>query len=141
VRVLKRSSESGSILAMVPASVLVMLLLSSLAIDNAAHFLAQRELADACAAAANDGATIALQEASLYASERLDIDEAAARATAVSRAAHLGRRWRSAVAADVATPREGVLELELRARAPLPIGAGRCRAPFRATCQATLRRR
>lgn len=57
-------SERGSVLLLFPAAFLIVLLLGSIAIDAAAVFLAQRELAAAGAAAANDGVALAA-EASL----------------------------------------------------------------------------
>lgn len=49
-----------------PAAVLVMMILGAIAVDSARLFLAQRELGDAAAAAANDVATAALDEGSFY---------------------------------------------------------------------------
>jgi Flp pilus assembly protein TadG len=56
----------GSVLALVPAAVLVLVLLGAIAVDFAAVFLAQRQLADATSAAANDAAGAALSDAAFY---------------------------------------------------------------------------
>lgn len=51
---------------LMPAAVLVTMILGAIAVDSARLFLAQRELGDAAAAAANDVATAALDEGSFY---------------------------------------------------------------------------
>jgi len=57
-------------LLLVPSAVLILFLLTGLTVDGAAIFLAQRELADACAGAANDAATMALDPRGLYGRSR-----------------------------------------------------------------------
>lgn len=47
-------SERASVLALMPAAVLIFLVLGALAVDSAAVFLAQRQLANTAVAAAND---------------------------------------------------------------------------------------
>jgi len=141
--------ETGSVLAMVPAAVLVMLLLASLCLDAGATFLAQRELADLCASAANDAATLALTDSALYSgrSAPLTIDPVAARAVALARAEPLSQRWGRAVQVRSSQPGAGgTLDLVLQASVPLPIGAAsglgaRRASPVTVSCQATLRRR
>jgi Flp pilus assembly protein TadG len=49
-----------------PATVVVLLVLAALAVDLSIAFLAQRELANASAAAANDAATLALSQEGYY---------------------------------------------------------------------------
>jgi hypothetical protein len=49
--------ERGSVLALVPAAVLVSVLLGAIAVDSAVTFAAQRDLRSAALAAANDAAT------------------------------------------------------------------------------------
>lgn len=51
---------------LVPAAVLVLFVLGSIAVDFAIAFLAQRELTSAAAAAANDAATAALSDDAFY---------------------------------------------------------------------------
>jgi hypothetical protein len=146
---LKRSNETGSILALVPAAVLVLLLLTALVLDAAATFLAQQELADACAAAANDAGTVGLTDDSLYAGDgaALVIDLDVATRLAADRVRDLGVRWGHVVEVDVTNGSDrSVLHLRLRGTAPLPIGAGagpaaRRTASVQATCQVTARRR
>lgn len=67
-------SGRGSVLLLFPAAVLVMLVLAAIAVDLSAAFLAQRELADATAAAANDAATLALSDADFYRAGRVTLD-------------------------------------------------------------------
>lgn len=142
----ERDGEAGSTLLLVPSAVLVLFLLTALAVDGAATFLAQRELADACAAAANDAATVALEPSSLYGAggppaQDVDLDRAVA--IAQSRVAALATRWRHPVDASVDTNGPDVV-LHLRASAPLPIGPGggaRSRVGITATCRSTSVRR
>ncbi len=51
---------------LVPAAVLVLMILGAIAVDSAVAFMAQRELANAAAAAANDAAGAALSDQSFY---------------------------------------------------------------------------
>lgn len=51
---------------LVPAAVLVLFVLGSIAVDHSIAFLAQRELTGAAAAAANDAATAALSDNAFY---------------------------------------------------------------------------
>jgi Flp pilus assembly protein TadG len=67
---------------LMPAAVLVMMVLGAIAVDSARLLLAQRELADAAAAAANDAAAASLSDAAFYRSGgRLEIDAAHAART------------------------------------------------------------
>ena len=69
-----RGPDRGSVLLLMPAAVLVVLVLGAIAVDAAVAFLAERELAGAAAAAANDAATAGLDEVALRqgAAYRLD---------------------------------------------------------------------
>ncbi len=138
--------EAGSTLLLVPSAVLVLLLLTALAVDGAASFLAQRELADACAGAANDAATAALDPGRLYGASGApvqDVDLDRAIAIAQSRVAPLTARWHHPVEARAETDGPQVV-LHLSASAPLPIGpggGGRTRVAVTATCRSTSIRR
>jgi hypothetical protein len=66
--------ERGSVLMLVPAAVLVLLALASLAVDSAVVFLAQRQAGDAAAAAANDAAGAGLSDAVFYAKGDVVLD-------------------------------------------------------------------
>lgn len=80
--------ERGSVLMLVPAGVLVLFVLGSIAVDSSIAFLAQRELTSAAAAAANDAAGAALSDESFYRGGgepgRIVLDEAAAREIAAA---------------------------------------------------------
>ncbi len=143
----ERAHEEGSTLLLVPSAVLVLFLLTALAVDAAATFLAQRELADACAGAVNDAAATALDVDRLYgsggrpASQEVDLERAATLAHA--RLAALEARWGRPV--QVRTEALGPeVALHLDADVPLPIGPGgawRSRTHVTATCTAfTVRR-
>ena len=58
-------SERGSALLLVPAGVLIVALLASVAVDGMAAFLAQREAQAAASSLANDLVSLALDESSL----------------------------------------------------------------------------
>ena len=58
-------SERGSALLLVPAGVLIVALLASIAVDSTAAFLAQREAQAAASSLANDLVSLALDESSL----------------------------------------------------------------------------
>ena len=138
--------EGGSTLLLVPSAVLVVFLLTSLAVDAAATFLAQRELADACASAANDAATAALDPGLLYGAggppvQEVDLERTVA--IARSRVAPLEARWDDQVDVGATTDGPDVV-LRLQARPPLPVGAGgagRPRVSVTATCRSTSIRR
>ncbi|HEX9682419.1 MAG TPA: hypothetical protein VGA13_05010 [Acidimicrobiales bacterium] len=80
-----RWRERGSVMMLFPASVLVVLVLGSIAVDFAVVHLAERELAAAAAAAANDAVAAGLDEDHFRETGRVRLDpsvtEAAARAS------------------------------------------------------------
>lgn len=57
-----RRRERGSVLALVPAGLLVLMLLAAIAVDSSVAYLGRRELAAAADAAANDAVTYGLDE-------------------------------------------------------------------------------
>lgn len=60
-------------LVLMPAAALVFLVLGALAVDAAAVFLAQRQLANAAVAAANDAVTVAVDVDGYYGGGRLGL--------------------------------------------------------------------
>ena len=74
-------SERGSVLLLVPACVLIMLVLASIAVDMAVVHLRQRQALDVAAAAANDAATAGFDPAALR-SGAFEVSPAAARQVA-----------------------------------------------------------
>ncbi|MCA1844946.1 MAG: hypothetical protein LC792_17485 [Actinobacteria bacterium] len=70
--------DRGSALLLVPAGVLVLVVLGSIAVDFALAFLGQRELSDAAAAAANDAAAAAIADIDFYRAGAITLDSAAA---------------------------------------------------------------
>jgi hypothetical protein len=89
----RAQATRGSVLMLMPAAVLIVLLLGSLAVDFAIAFLAEREVVDAASAAANDAATFGLDENQLRQSGALVLDrgraEEAVRQSIVSRGSAL----------------------------------------------------
>jgi hypothetical protein len=69
----------GSALLLVPAGILIVLLLGSIAVDLSLVHLTRQEAADAAAAAADDTVTAALDQETLRASGEYVIDERQAR--------------------------------------------------------------
>lgn len=135
--------DGGSTLLLLPSAVLVLFLLTSLAVDGAATFLAQRQLADVCAGAANDAAVVALDVDQLYGTAGTTLDVARVQTLTRGRLAPLEARWGRSADVDAAVLGPEVT-LRLEASIPLPIGpggSGRARADITATCRATTLRR
>ena len=80
-----RDGQRGSTLLLFPAAVLIMVALAAITVDSAIAFMAQRELANATAAAANDAATEALSDRSFYQRDRIELSPSAVEAVAVDR--------------------------------------------------------
>lgn len=72
----ERRRDRGSVLMLMPAAVLIVLLLGSIAVDFSAVFLRQRELYSAASAAANDAATYGVDEALFRAAKGYQLDPA-----------------------------------------------------------------
>lgn len=83
--VVARRPERGSTLLLFPAAVLIMMALAAMTVDSSIAFLAQRELANAAAAAANDAASEAVSDASFYEQDRIELSAATVEAVAVDR--------------------------------------------------------
>jgi len=103
--------QRGSVLLLFPAAVLIVLVLSAITVDSSIAFLAQRELANATAAAANDAAGRAVDTQAFYQGDRVELDPYAVEAVAMERVqlALDGSRHRA---------------LEVRATASPPTGPG-----------------
>ncbi|MGI8807245.1 MAG: hypothetical protein ACR2KK_05300 [Acidimicrobiales bacterium] len=77
--------DRGSTLLLFPAALLIMVALAAMTVDSAIGFLAQRQLANATAAAANDAATQALSDSSFYEGNRVELMPSAVETVAVAR--------------------------------------------------------
>jgi Flp pilus assembly protein TadG len=86
VQRLKRRSERGSALMLMPAGVLILVVLAAMTVDSARAFQAQRELADVASSVANDVATeaLVLDGEDFSATGRIRVDEHRAEAAARS---------------------------------------------------------
>ena len=126
--------DRGSVLLLVPAAMLIVLLLTALVADASGAFLAERELADAAAAAANDAVTAGLDPDLLRASgaRRLDPDRVcavvAATLTAVDRPIVTQALQADPCPARITDDGLGV-EVTLEADAPATFGRGLPGAP------------
>ncbi len=69
---------------LMPAAVLIVIVLAAIAVDFAVTFLAERELANVTAAAANDAAGQALDEAVFHSTGEVRLDPAVARSVVTS---------------------------------------------------------
>lgn len=78
----RHRADRGSVLMLVPAAVLVLVVLGAIAIDSAIVVLAQRDLSNRTAAAANDAAGFAVSEEGFYRTTHrtVELDEARAAA-------------------------------------------------------------
>jgi uncharacterized membrane protein len=74
-----KADQRGSVLMLVPAAVLVLLILGAIAVDSAVVFLAQRDLANRTAAAANDIAGASAEDTSFYRGGAITLDVDAGR--------------------------------------------------------------
>ena len=74
------TNERASVLVLMPAAALVFVVLGAIGFDFAAVFLAEREVADLAAAAANDAAGVAVDHDRIYADGTVALDPARARA-------------------------------------------------------------
>lgn len=108
--------QRGSVLVLMPAAVLVFLVLGALAVDAAAVFLAQRQLANAASAAANDAATRAVDLELFYAGGSVRLVPGDAQRVAVDTVDRLGLDHLSEVR-PVVTVRGDVVEVTVSARA------------------------
>lgn len=70
----RRRTDRGSVLALVPAGLLVIVLLGAMVVDSAVTYLGQQQLHDALTAAANDAAGAAIDNASFYREGRVALD-------------------------------------------------------------------
>ena len=84
-----------------------MVALAAMTVDSAVAFLAQRELVNATAAAANDAATEAISDRSFYEGNRIELSASAVEAVAVERVFLLvdeARHHELAVTAEAVPP-------------------------------------
>ncbi len=134
--------ERGSVLALMPAAVLIFLVLGALAVDAAAVFLAQRQLANAAVAAANDAVAAAVDVDSFYGYGRVRLLPGEAQRVADKTVLRLGLDRLSEVR-PVARVRGEVVEVTITARvdhifsAAVPGGAGSAAVAATARADAT----
>lgn len=86
--------QRGSTLLLFPAALLIMLALAAVTVDSAIAFMAQRQLINATAAAANDAATQALSDHAFYKDDRIELTQSAVESVAVDRVYQLLDRAR-----------------------------------------------
>jgi Flp pilus assembly protein TadG len=72
-------------LLLFPAAFMIMLALAAITVDSAIAFMAQRQLANATEAAANDAASEALSDAAFYRDDRIELSSSAVESLAVDR--------------------------------------------------------
>lgn len=66
--------ERGSVLALMPAAVLVFIALGSLAVDSALTYLGERQVANIASSIANDAATLGIDVVHLYGTGEVVVD-------------------------------------------------------------------
>ena len=101
--------ERGSTLLLFPAALLIMVALAAMTVDSAIGFMAQRELVNATAAAANDAATEALSDRAFYQNDQISLSPGDVEALAVDRVRRLvdSQRHRGLAVVVVATSPTG----------------------------------
>lgn len=72
----RAGGSRGSVLALVPAGLLVLMLLAAIAVDSAVAYLGRQQLRDALSAAANDAVTAALDRGAFYQGGVIELDAA-----------------------------------------------------------------
>ncbi|HYD08661.1 MAG TPA: hypothetical protein VEA78_01055 [Acidimicrobiales bacterium] len=80
-------SERGSVLALLPAAVMIVIVLGAIAVDGSLTFLAERQVANLAASVANDAATQGLDVVQYYEHGTLTLDESLVQAVADDAAA------------------------------------------------------
>ena len=112
--------EDGTTLLLFPAALLIMVALAAMTVDSAIAFLAQRQLVNATAAAANDAATAALSDRSFYEGNRIELSSSMVEAVAVERVLQLvdqGRHHGLSVSAEAIPPAAAGCAWTVRVRA------------------------
>jgi Flp pilus assembly protein TadG len=112
--------QGGSVLVLFPVAILIVMLLASITVDATVAFLAQRELAEATAGAANDAATEALVLGTFYRNDRLELDPDVVAAVAedrVRRVIDTARHTNLQIHAEVLEPAESGCPPRVRVRA------------------------
>lgn len=107
MRTRSEQDQGGSVLVLFPVALLIVMLLASITIDATVAFLAQRELAEATASAANDAATEALVPGTFYLHDRLELDPDVVAAVAedrVRRVIDTARHTQLRVVSEVLAP-------------------------------------
>ena len=82
--------DRGSVLMLVPAAVIVLVILGSIAVDSAIVFLGQRELENFTASAATSAASAGLDASAFYTDHRIVIDPERADAIAQAMRSEIG---------------------------------------------------
>jgi Flp pilus assembly protein TadG len=107
-------------LLLFPAALLIMVALAAMTVDSAVAFLAQRELVNATAAAANDAATEAISDRSFYEENRIELSASTVEAVAVERVFQLvdeARHHDLAVTAEAVPPATAGCDWTVRVQA------------------------
>lgn len=136
-------AERASALVLMPVAVLIFLVLGALAVDSAAVFLAQRQLANAAVAAAND-AVAAVDVDTYYGDGSFRLDRARVQQVAEETVARRGLDHLDAVVA-VATVQGAAVEVSITAQVDHifsgAVPGGRTTADVAATAVADAERR
>jgi Flp pilus assembly protein TadG len=112
--------QEGSTLLLFPAALLIMLALAAMTVDSAIAFMAQRQLVNATAAAANDAATEALSDRAFYEGDRIELTQSAVERVAVDRVFQLvdpSRHHGLTVTAEASAPAAAGCSWTVRVRA------------------------
>lgn len=138
--------ERGSVLILMPLAALIFVILGALAVDATVLFLAERELAGAAAAAANDAATRAIDQDVFYTDGSIVLDPGLAAEVAVASVAakQLGQSGFTVEPPDVRVQGGDRVTVVLNGRAPYifskAIPGGPDSAAISATATATAER-
>jgi hypothetical protein len=81
-------SERGSVLALMPAAVMIVIVLGAIAVDGSLAFLAERQVSNLAASVANDAATQGIAVERFYEDGTLVLDDALVQAVADAALVH-----------------------------------------------------
>jgi len=108
--------ERGSVLALMPAAVLVFVVLGALAVDSALAFLGERQVSNLAAAVANDAAAQGIDFDRYYRTGEIVLDPVLVEDVAVAALATSGLDHLEELVIDTDVVGDDVVRVEVRAR-------------------------
>lgn len=137
--------ESGSVLMLMPAAILIVLVLGAIAVDMSVVYLGQRELLGAAGAAANDAVTVGIDEHALRTRGTYSLDPSAVEKAVADSLAASGMQERLTAAPTVVIDAQDtvrvVLSMDVDYVFARALPGGRRHRAVHATASASARQR